>query len=206
MNKTHHTYVYFGSRHQRFTIYSADVTTNNDPHRIMTGGSLFYVEKWPPVIILRRKMTPSRRIMSPTRRINTRGVIIQRVGYRKMTPIEKWPPHILLWPQRSRAPLRDHLARRLSIVCLSFRTFIFGMCGPDDKTFPMVTYILSTWPWPRPLTYIWKTLNLRITFLPLDVGLSYWADVFLMTRSFRWYYKFWARDLDRDLWPTFEKL
>ena len=64
------------------------VTTNNDPRRIMTGGSLFYVEKWPPFIILRRKMTPSRRIMSPIRRINTRGVFIQRVGYRKMTPIE----------------------------------------------------------------------------------------------------------------------
>ena len=80
--------------------------------------------------------------MSPTRRINTRGAIIQRVGYRKMTPIEKYP-HILLWRQRSRAPLRDHLARRLS-VRLSVRTFIFGICVPDDKTFPMVTYILST--------------------------------------------------------------
>ena len=68
-------------------FFFAGVTTNNDPRRIMTGGSLFYVEKWPPVIILRRKTTPSRRIMSPTSRINTRGVIIQRVGYRKMTPI-----------------------------------------------------------------------------------------------------------------------
>ena len=94
----------------------AGVTTNNDPRRIMTGGSLFYVEKWPPVIILRRKMTPIRRIMSPTRRINTRGVIIQRVGYRKMTTIEKWPPPpILFRRQRSRAPLRDHLAGRLSV-------------------------------------------------------------------------------------------
>ena len=39
-------------------VYSG-VTTNNDPRRIMTGESLFYVEKWPPVIILRRKMTPA---------------------------------------------------------------------------------------------------------------------------------------------------
>ena len=136
----------------------------------MTGGSLFYVEKWPPVIILRRKMTPSRRIMSPTCRINTRGVIIQRVGYRKMTP------HILLWCQRSRVSLRDHLARRLSVrlpVCPDFH--IWYVC--IYKTFPMVIYILSTWPWPRPLTYIWKTLTLHITLLPLDVGLSYWAFI-----------------------------
>ena len=77
-------------------IEYAGVTTNNDPRRIMTGESLFYVEKWPPVIILRRKMTPSRRIMSPIRRIITQGVLIQRVGYRKMTPIEKWPPYIIV--------------------------------------------------------------------------------------------------------------
>ena len=32
------------------------------------------------------------------------------------------------------------------------------------------------------------------------------ACVFLMTRPFRWYHKFWTCDLDRDLWPTFEKL
>ena len=187
-------------------MYSAGVTTNNDPRRIMTGGSLFYVEKWPPVIILRRKMTPSRRIMSPTCRINTRGVIIQRVGYRKMTPIKKWtPPHISLWCQRSRAPLRDHLARRLSVrlpVCPDYHIWHVWIY----KTFPMVIYILSTWPWPRPLTYIWKTLTLHITLLPLDVGLLYWTNVFLMTRPFRWYYKFWGRDLDRDFWPTFEKL
>ena len=104
------------------TYTEAGVTTNNDPRRIMTGGSLFYIEKWPPVIILRRKMTPSRRIMSPTCRINTRGVMIQRVGYGKMTPIEKWP-HILLWCQRSRAPLRDHLARRLSVRLPVFPDF-----------------------------------------------------------------------------------
>ena len=75
-------------------------------------------------------MTPSRRIMSPTCRINTWGVIIQRVGYRKMTPIEKWPPHILLRCQRSKVPLRDNLARCLSVrlpVCPDFH--IWNVCS-----------------------------------------------------------------------------
>ena len=170
----------------------------------MTGGSLFYVEKWPPVIILRRKMTPSRRIMSLTCRINTRGVIIQRVGYKTMTPIEN-DPNILLWCRRSRAPLRDHLARRLTArlpVCPDFHIWHVWIY----KTFPLVIYILSTWPWPRPLTYIWKILTLHITLLPLDVGLSYWANVFLMTRPFRWYCKIlstrpWPRPLTY-IWKT----
>ena len=136
-------------------MISAGVTTNNDPRRIMTGGSLFYVEKWPPVIILRRKMTPSRRIMSPTRRINTRGVFIQRVGYRKMTPIEKWPPYIIVEPAKQSATWGS-LSRRLSVRLSHFwfayncfilrdRTFTFCMCVPYDKTFPMVPYILSKW-------------------------------------------------------------
>ena len=43
------------------------------------------------------------------------------------------------------------------------RAFIIGMCVPNDKTFPMVPYILSTWP----LTYIWKTLTLHIHFLTI---------------------------------------
>ena len=41
--------------------------------------------------------------MSPTRRINTRGVFIQRVGYRKMTPIEKGPPYIIVEPAKQSA-------------------------------------------------------------------------------------------------------
>ena len=139
----------------------------------MTGGSLFYVEKWPPVIFPRRIMTPSRRIMSPTRRINTRGVFIQRVGYKKMTPIEKWP-HILLWCQRSRTPLIAPAKQNAtwgslcpSSVCpsgtLLVWTFICGMWIHCDKTFPMVPYILSTWSWP--LTYISKTLTLTFNSL-----------------------------------------
>ena len=49
------------------------------------------------------------------------------------------------------------------------------------------------------------TFGLLITFLPSEVGLSYLACVFLMTTPFRWYHRFWARDLDCDLWPTFGK-
>ena len=133
----------------------------------MTGGSLFYVEKWPPVIILRRKMTPSRRIMSPARRINTRGVIIQRVGYRKMTPIEKWPPHIFFRRQRSRAPLRDHLARCLSVrlpVCPDFH--IWHVCSwwqdlyDGNIYFEYVTLTVT-------LTYILKTLNSAHNFITI---------------------------------------
>ena len=60
-------------------------------------------------------------------------------------------------------------------------------------------------PWPWPLTYILKPLTLHITFIPLDIGLSYWAVVFFMTRPFRWDYTFWSHNLDHDLWPSFEK-
>ena len=70
------------------------------------------------------------------------------------------------------------------------RAFIFGMCVPYDKTFPIVPWILITWPCPWPLTYIWKTLTLHITSLSLDIGLSYLACVFLMTRPFWWFHSF----------------
>ena len=49
-------------------------------------------------------------------------------------------------------------------------------------------------------------LTLAITFLPEVVGLSYCTCVFLVTRPFTWYHNFWPRDLDLELWPTFEKL
>ena len=50
-----------------------------------------------------------------------------------------------------------------------------------------------------------KTLTLAITFLPLEISLSYLACVILMTRPFQRYHEFWTCDLERDLWPTFEK-
>ena len=43
------------------------------------------------------------------------------------------------------------------------------------------------------------TFGLLITYLPYEIGLSYLACVFLMTRPFRWYHKFWSRNLDHDL-------
>ena len=79
------------------------------------------------------------------------------------------------------------------------------MCVPYAKTFLIVPYILITWPWTWPLAYIWTTLTLHISFLPLDIGLSYWAGMFFMTRPFRLNYQFWSHDLDCDLWPTFEQ-
>ena len=51
-----------------------------------------------------------------------------------------------------------------------------------------------------------KTLTLAITLLPEEMGLSYCTCVFLVTRPFTWYHSFWPRDLDHEVWPTFEKL
>ena len=50
------------------------------------------------------------------------------------------------------------------------------------------------------------TFCLLITFLLWKIMLTYLACVFLMTRHFRWNHVFWARDLNRDLWPIFGKL
>ena len=50
-----------------------------------------------------------------------------------------------------------------------------------------------------------NTFTLAITFLPLEISLSHLVCVILMTRPFQRCHKFWTCDLDRDLWPTFEK-
>ena len=61
-------------------------------------------------------------------------------------------------------------------ICTSLdKAFIFGMCVPYDKAFPIVT------------------------FLSYEIKLSYLACLFLMTRPFQWYHKFSAYDLARDL-------
>ena len=86
------------------------------------------------------------------------------------------------------------------------RALILHMCIPCDQTFHMVPQVLTLWPWPWSLTYFWKTLTLAITFLPVEVGLSYCTCVFLVTRPFPWYHSFWPHDLDLEVWPTFEKL
>ena len=139
-----------------------------------------------------------------------------------------------LWRQRSRAPLRDHFVRRLSVRLSHFwfafnfftfrdRAFIFGMCVPYDKTFPMepfhIWHVCSLWQdlsdgtmrfdhvtLTMTFDLHFGNLSLPITVLPLDIRLSYLACVFLMTRPFWWYHKFWSCDLDPYLWPTFGKL
>ena len=50
-----------------------------------------------------------------------------------------------------------------------------------------------------------KTLTLAITFLPEEIGLSYYTCVLLVTRPSTWYHNYWPCDLDLELWPTFKK-
>ena len=50
------------------------------------------------------------------------------------------------------------------------------LCG---KTFLTVPKFLIPWPWPPTLTYFWKNLTLALTFEPKEIGLSYYACVFL---------------------------
>ena len=69
------------------------------------------------------------------------------------------------------------------------KVFIFGMCVPYDKAFPMVPKVLNVWPWLLPLTDFWKTLTFCHNFFIL--GHSYLACVFLITRPFPQYRKFW---------------
>ena len=85
------------------------------------------------------------------------------------------------------------------------RAFIFHMCISCDKTFLLIPIFLTSWPWPWLLTYFWKNLTLAITFVPKEIGLSYFTCVFLVTRPFCRYQYFWLRDLDLDFGPTFEK-
>ena len=86
----------------------------------------------------------------------------------------------------------------------SDRAFILHMCIPCDKTFQMVPYYLTLWPWPWSLTYFWKTLTLAITFKPEVIGLSYCTCVFLVTRPFTWYHNFRPYDFNLEVWPTCE--
>ena len=83
------------------------------------------------------------------------------------------------------------------------RVFIFHMCISYDKTFHVISYLLTLWPWPSSLTYFWKTLTFTITQIPQEVGRSYFTRVFLMTRPFIWYRNILTCDL--EVWPTFKK-
>ena len=48
-------------------------------------------------------------------------------------------------------------------------------------------------------------LTLAITFELKEIRLSYYTCVFLVTKPFSPYQKFWPLDLDLDFWPTIEK-
>ena len=61
------------------------------------------------------------------------------------------------------------------------------LCG---KTFQLVPKILTLWPWPWLLTYFWKNLTLALTFEPREIGLSYYAWIFLVARPFCSYQNF----------------
>ena len=69
----------------------------------------------------------------------------------------------------------------------------------DTKIFDFVTLTLT-------FDLLLKNLTLAIIFEPKEIGLSYFTCVFLVTRPFCRYQRFWLRDLDLDFWPTFEKL
>ena len=86
------------------------------------------------------------------------------------------------------------------------RAFILQMCIPCDKTFHLVPYFLTSWPWPWSLTYFWKTLTLVITFLPELIELSYCTCVLFKIRPFIWCRNVWPRDIDLEVWTTFDKI
>ena len=95
-------------------------------------------------------------------------------------------------------------------ICHTFwtvwgRAFIFHMCFPCDKAFPIITKVLPLGPWPWPLTYISGILKFAFTFELLEAGLSYFICTFLVIIFFRSYQKFWPCNLYHNLWPTYLK-
>ena len=86
---------------------------------------------------------------------------------------------------------------------ISDRAFIFHMC--ILVTIPFTRYqnfYFLTLTLKFDLLLKKKTLTLAITFKPDEKGLSYRTCVFLVTRPFAWYHKFWPCDLDFEVWPT----
>ena len=65
-----------------------------------------------------------------------------------------WPRDLDLevWPTLKNFNLGHNFLTR------SDRAFILHMCIPCDKTFHIVLYFLTLWPWPWSLIYFWKTL------------------------------------------------
>ena len=60
----------------------------------------------------------------------------------------------------------------------------------------MVPKLLTLWPWLWLLTYFWKILILAFTFVPKEIGLSYYSWVFIVARTFCPYQHFLFCDLD----------
>ena len=135
--------------------------------------------------------------------------------------------------QRSRAPLRDHWVSFEFRTSLGTSIFLCpsSVCPSVCHTFGLLNnffnlerqgfhiwHVCSLWQelsngtinfdhvtfdlHLEKLSHFWFAYNF---FLPYEIGLSYLACVFLMTRLFWWYHNFWSRNLDRDLWPTFGK-
>ena len=111
-----------------------------------------------------------------------------------------------LWPTLGKFSLRTHF------LTITHRDFYWASVF-------FLTVRLSVRPSVRLLVYMtltvtfdlhWQnfvchTFGLLITLLPSEVGLSYFARVFLMTTPFRWYPRFFGPDLDRDLWQRLGK-
>jgi hypothetical protein len=139
--------------HLNGDITMAAVTERSDSRRILTPGSFFYVEMWPPVNILRHEgsffscrksnqsinSTVSRRKVAPgeywlgvkfLRRILTPGslfywVIFLQYTQRKATPVEYWPGVTFLH-------------RKMTLGHYSTGTFFYNLQGekwPQDHEF-----------------------------------------------------------------------
>ena len=66
------------------------------------------------------------------------------------------------------------------------RGFRFSMHTQLIKSFQMVPRSLTLWPWPWP-TFLKTITFLKITFEPLEEGLSYFTHTFLLMRHFSSY-------------------
>ena len=83
------------------------------------------------------------------------------------------------------------------------QVFISDMCIHCGKTFKMKLYFfyLELGGWHT----FEKTLTLNITFVPEEMGISYFTCFIFVTRPFQWYLNFWPCDLYLWDWLTLEK-
>ena len=82
--------------------------------------------------------------------------------------------------------------------------------NPEEIKFSYITCLfLVTGPFTRCHFFyldleLWPAFE-KLTFKQKEIGFSYCTCVFIFTRPFTLYHKFWPRDLDFELWHTFEK-